>query len=116
MICRAAVIALCAGAVLAPAAGAAPRLEVKPKAIVVGDELTFVGDGFRPDRRVRLLVGPPFSEGVTVGFTRTGSRGRFVQAVRLTDRRRAVGRWIALACQRDCRVKATAAFRIVRRG
>jgi hypothetical protein len=90
-----------------------PRLKLRPTVVAAGARLTFVGSGFRPGANVWLGVGPPQSEARTWGSTRTNRSGAFRKTLTVNPRVQP-GRWVALACQRACRIKAGASFRIVR--
>jgi len=95
-------------------ATAHPTVAVSPTTVPRGHAITVTGAGWRPRANVALLIGPPRSEATRVATVRTTSRGTFrrtltppawVQAHR--------GRWVLLACRRDCRIKAVKSFRIV---
>jgi hypothetical protein len=94
------------------AAARAPQLTVDPAAVPPGATLTLVGRGFPRNAHVALLAGPPDEEPARMGGARTGLRGRFSATIHLRPRASA-GRFVALACSDGCRVKASAAFRIV---
>lgn len=68
------------------------------------------GKHFRKRSKVTLLAGPPNSEGIPVDSARTGKRGRFTKS--LTLRHAQVGSYVILACQRTCKIKASAPFTI----
>ena len=89
-----------------------PRLTLKPKAVAPGGRLTFIGHGFRPSEKVWLGVGPPQSEALHWGSTRANRTGAFRKTFTV-NRKIHAGRWIAIACQRGCRIKAGASFRTV---
>ena len=93
------------------AAASTPRLRLAPTVVARGGTITFTGYGFRPRARVELLVGPPRSEASPVGTARTDAHGAFRRRVRTSARARP-GRYVALACQAECRIKASAAFRL----
>jgi hypothetical protein len=105
------------GAGPVPAAVEAQRemavsLRVTPRVVPRGAFLTFTGSGWPARARVTLLVGPPASEADPVGAVLTDARGRFVRRIRIRPSAMP-GRYVALACRRGCRVKATATFRII---
>jgi hypothetical protein len=123
----AATLSVAAVALASPGAGPArsqistgPRLKLQPVVVPVGGRLTFIGRGFRPSEKVWLGVGPPQSEARFWGWARTNSAGWFRRTLSVKPHVgpgrwvTGPGRWIALACQRGCRVKAGAPFRIVR--
>ena len=87
-----------------------PRLTLKPKVVAPGGRLTFIGNGFRPNEKVWLGVGPPQSEALHWGSTRANRAGAFRKTFTV-NRKVHAGRWIAIACQRGCRIKAGAPFR-----
>lgn len=91
---------------------AKPRLTLKPKVVAPGGRLTFMGNGFRPNEKIWLGVGPPQSEALHWGTTRANSVGAFRKTFTV-NRKVHAGRWIAIACQRGCRIKAGASFRTV---
>ena len=91
---------------------AKPRLTLKPKVVAPGGRLTFIGNGFRPNEKVWLGVGPPQSEALHWGSTRANRAGAFRKTFTV-NRKVHAGRWIAIACQRGCRIKAGASFRTV---
>jgi len=70
------------------------------------------GRGFKPLVRVTLLAGPAASEAARIGSARTDEAGEFVAPVAI-ERQVRPGRYVALACRHDCRVKASAAFRVL---
>jgi hypothetical protein len=88
-----------------------PTLRLRPSTISPGGSVTFTGSGWPANRRVDLLIGPPFSEADKFTSARTGARGRF----RTTFRFPAAiepGRYVVLACRRSCRVKVSASLRV----
>ncbi len=97
-----------------------PRLKLQPTVVPVGGRLTFIGRGFRPNEKVWLGVGPPQSEARFWGLARANNAGSFRRTLAVKPRVgpgrwvTGPGRWVALACQRACRTKAGASFRIVR--
>lgn len=112
------IAAMAAGVGLSPAAerraqaAATPTLTVRPRAARRGGSVMLYGSGFRPLVRVTLLAGPPASEAVRIGSARTDEDGEFVAPIAI-ERRVRPGRYVALACRHDCRVKASAAFRVL---
>ena len=91
---------------------AKPRLTLKPKVVAPGGRLTFIGGGFRPGEKVWLGVGPPQSEALHWGDTRANRAGAFRKTFTV-NRKLQARRWVAIACQRGCRIKAGASFRTV---
>ena len=98
---------------LSAASIAKPRLTLQPKVVAAGGRLTFIGSGFRRNERVWLGVGPPQSEALFWGWARTNHTGAFRKTVTVS-RHVKPGVWIAIACQRGCRIKAGASFRSIR--
>jgi hypothetical protein len=93
------------------AAPPAPRLRVEPATAYAGTVRTFAGTGYLANRTVTVYAGPPFSEAtILVGSAQSDGRGNF--RLRTALWLRGVGRYVAIACQRGCRVKAGAALRI----
>ncbi len=91
---------------------ATPTLTIRPRAARRGGSVVFYGSGFRPLVRVTLLAGPPESAAVKIGSAKTDEQGEFVAPIAI-ERRVRPGRYVALACRHDCRVKATAMFRVL---
>lgn len=112
------IAAVAAGVRVSPAAerraqaAVTPTLTVRPRAARRGGSVMLYGSGFRPLVRVTLLAGPPASEAVRIGSARTDADGEFVAPIAI-ERRVRPGRYVALACRHDCRVKASAAFRVL---
>ena len=103
------------GAGPASSTTANPTVDVTPTIVKRGAKITVTGSHWRREAPVRLLIGPPRSEATYVTTVRTTSRGTFRR--RLTPPawvQARVGRWVLLACRRDCRIKAVKSFRIVR--
>lgn len=94
----------------AVASVAKPRLTLAPKVVAPGGRLTFTGSGFRPNEKVWLGVGPPQSEAVKWGTTRSNGAGAFRKTFTVNPHVKPA-RWVAIACQRGCRIKAGASFR-----
>jgi hypothetical protein len=94
------------------ASSAKPRLTLQPKVAAAGARLTFIGSGFRRNERVWLGVGPPQSEALFWGWARANRTGAFRKTLTV-NRHLKPGRWVAIACQRGCRIKAGASFRSI---
>lgn len=107
-----AALALTALALAGTDAGARERqkVTVKPAELSSGEQLTVRGRGFKPERRLTLLIGPPRSEAVKVGATRTDSEGRFRRRLAVKGE---PARYVLLACQRSCAIKDRDSFFIV---
>lgn len=102
-----------AQAVGADAGRSVPRLAAAPAAVRPGAVLRLTGSGFPRHVRVVLLAGPREALATRIGSAVTGARGDFVAAVRVRPRS-APGRFVAVACEAGCRLRASARFRIVR--
>jgi hypothetical protein len=98
----------------ATAAAVVPQLTAEPVEVVPGGTLVLRGRGFPRNARVVLLAGPPRAEAERIGGAVTGRRGGFRAEIRIRLPSDA-GRFVALACHDECRVKASARFRIVAR-
>jgi hypothetical protein len=96
--------------VAAPAV-AAPGVGVSPKTISPGGTITVEGKGWKPSSRVSILIGPRNSEADKVGTLRANERGRIKGKLKFS-KSAAPGRYVLLACRKQCAVKATANFRI----
>lgn len=94
---------------------AQPAVRVSPASVARGHAITVTGKHWPRRVTVQLLIGPPQSEAEPVATARTTSTGtfrrRFVPPPYIQAR---LGRWVLLACRRECRVKATATFRLTR--
>ena len=96
---------------LAAPAAAAPSVSVSPEVVPPGGSITVKGKGWPHNSRVTILIGVPNSEADKVMSLRTTARGRFKGTIRFRDSARQ-GRYVLLACRKQCAVKATAHFRI----
>jgi hypothetical protein len=101
------VLAVC----LPTSAVAKPSVSVSPEVVPPGGKLTVKGKGWASDARVSILVGRPNSEASKVGTLHTNSRGRFKGSLKFNESADQ-GRYVLLACRRQCAVKAKAKFRI----
>ena len=86
------------------------RLRATPRTIPPGGHITLTGSGFHSSASVWIGVGPPQSEATRIGSARTDATGAFRKTFTIS---RQPGRYVAIACQRQCRVKASATFRVV---
>lgn len=109
----AAVAALLLVTLSAASAVAAPAVSVSPANVPLGGTAAFTATGFRAATRLQILVGPPNSEASLVGTVTTDALGRGVVRSRVS-RAATPGRYVVLACQLSCSVKATRSFNIVR--
>jgi len=99
----------------APAPGkAATTVSLSPKRVVAGKTLTVKGRGWPARKQIVLLVGPPRSEASPVATVKAGRRGRFVRKVQISALAEP-GRYVLLACRRDCAKKRKVRFTITRR-
>jgi hypothetical protein len=88
------------------------KLHAVPASAHTGARMKLVGAGFAPAKAVSLVMGPPRAN-VTARFgaVRADARGNFSKSVFVSKKTRA-GRYVLIACQLKCRVKATAAVRV----
>jgi hypothetical protein len=107
---------LCAAACTAGAGSGPPgagTLRLEPKRVEAGERRTVTGRSWPARVRVRLLVGPPASEGSPVKAVRTDRRGRFRTRVPIASNA-TPGAYVMLACRRQCAIKRSARFTITR--
>jgi len=99
----------------ASSATAKPGVHVSPSSVKRGKAITVTGSHWPRRATVDLLIGPPRSEATRVAGVRTTSGGSFRRTLVPPAWVQArLGTWVLLACRRDCRVKATATFRLTR--
>jgi hypothetical protein len=109
------VFMLAASAVLAAVGSAggtaaAPSLQVRPRAVRPGADITITGAQFRPRLMVTLSIrAAAGGKRSRVGIVRATAAGTF-RFSKTISRSTAVGKYVARACQRSCRIKATATF------
>jgi hypothetical protein len=90
------------------------KIRLSPTLVQRGATLTVRGSGFVPRVRVSIDVGRPNSAPTTHWTTlRANAAGSFRYA-KVISRSTFAGQYIVRACQRTCRVKATASYRIVK--
>jgi hypothetical protein len=95
---------------LAGGASTSARLRVTPPSVVRGESIKLTGTGFRPGLKVTLDVRQALaSKRARFGSVTAGSTGRWVLTKKIS-RSTIAGKWIVRACQRGCRVKASARF------
>ena len=84
---------------------------MSPSITVAGSTIIARGRNWERRARVQLLIGPPRSEADPVATVRTTARGSFAKRITLS---RAIGpgKWILLACRRECAIKRSARFTI----
>ncbi len=90
-------------------AAATPRRRAEPTTVVAGRQLTLIGSNFKRSEIVRFYVGPPRAGAQYWGSTRAGVRGGFRKVFRVNPSV-GPGTWVVVACQRGCRIKASASF------
>ena len=91
-----------------------PTLTLKPKFVTRQGTIRITGTHFRPRLRVTLyLRQPPRLQKTRIATTRAGRRGGFTFRYRLPQSLTS-GRHVVVACQRSCRVKATALFTVAK--
>jgi hypothetical protein len=90
------------------------RLRVSPAMVERGATLTVKGSGFMPRVKVTIDVGRP-NRAPTAHWTtvKTNSAGGF-RYLKVISRSAYAGEYVVRACQRACRVKATASYRIAK--
>ena len=94
---------------------AGPSVSVKPRLVRLGGTIKIIGTHFRTGLRIGLYIGRPHSDNTTkIGALNAGPRGGFTVRHRLS-RLTTTGRYVLLACQRQCRVKATAPFTVTKK-
>lgn len=99
-------------ATAAPAAAPSPTVSLWPKTVARGQVMLVTGGHWGRRVRVELLVGPPRSEADHVAWATTTAGGQLRRAIRVSRHAR-TGRFVLLACRRECRIKRQASFRIV---
>jgi hypothetical protein len=110
-------LAALTGLSLAGVAGsttAVAKLRLTPTIVQRGATLTVKGSGFVPNVRLTLDVGRPNSRPTAHWTTmKTNAAGGFRYA-KMIPRSAFAGEYVVRACQRACRVKATASYRIIK--
>jgi hypothetical protein len=110
----AALIGLSSLAGVAGSTTAVARLRVAPTLVQRGATLTVRGSGFVPKVKVTIDVGRPNSAPTAHWTTlKANATGGFRYA-KVISRSAFAGQYVVRACQRTCRVKATASYRIVK--
>jgi hypothetical protein len=89
-----------------------PTLTADQVAVQAGETVTLEGSGFPRNAHITLLAGPPHGTTSRIGGAETGRRGHFVATIHIRPHSSA-GTFVVRACQDECRVKATARFRVV---
>lgn len=90
-----------------------PRLTVEPGDVAPGDTLVVHGAGFPRRAQITLFAGTPHGDSLRIGSAQTGRRGGFSASIRIR-RPSDPHRYVVRACHDDCRVAASARFRVVR--
>lgn len=110
-------LAALTGLSLAGVAGstiAVAKLRLTPTLVQRGATLTVKGSGFVPNVKLTLDVGRPNSKPTAHWTTlKTNAAGSFRYA-KMIPRSAFAGEYVVRACQRACRVRATASYRIVK--
>lgn len=96
------------------AAGGNRDIEVEPKRISPGKNLTVRGHGFVARQQIKLKAGRVGGRVRTIEIIRTGQRGGFNERFRV-QRRTGAGRFVIRACRRSCELREQARFRVKRR-
>jgi hypothetical protein len=95
---------------LAGGASSSARLRVTPPSVVRGESIKLTGTGFKPSLKVTLDIRRPFADKrARFGSVTAGSTGRWVLTKKIS-RSTGAGKWVVRACQRGCRIRATARF------
>jgi hypothetical protein len=95
---------------LAGGASTTARIRITPQAVVRGNTIKLTGTGFRPSLKVTLDIRRSLAtRRARFGSVTAGRNGGFVLTKKIS-RSTGAGKWIVRACQRGCRVKATARF------
>lgn len=92
----------------------APAIRLVPAVAHPGAPVAIVGTGWSAGTAVELLAGPPHSEADRFATARADAHGAFRKPTRLA-KNAVPGSYVFVACQRQCRLKATAVLHIVRR-
>jgi hypothetical protein len=90
-----------------------PTVKVTPSIVAPGGKATVAGRHWKPDAKVTVLAGPPHSGAAKIGSLKTDSAGRFRGTLTFSASVK-VGRYVLVACQRHCKIKASTKFRITR--
>jgi hypothetical protein len=86
------------------------RLRVQPPVVQRGSSIKLIGTGFRPNLKVTLDVRRPLAaKRARFGSVTVGRKGGFV-LTKTISRSTGAGKWVVRACQRGCRITATARF------
>lgn len=99
---------------LAGSTASKATLRIKPPMVARGNPITITGTGFKPSLKVTLHIGRPNTDNTSrLGSVQASKTGGF-RFVKTISRSTAAGAWVVLACQRNCRVKATAKFYVAK--
>lgn len=110
-------LAAVTGLSLAGVAGsttAVAKLRLNPTLVGRGATLTVKGSGFTPRVKVTLDVGRPNSKPTTHWTTLKANAAGGFRYTKVISRSAFAGEYVVRACQRACRVRATASYRIVK--
>lgn len=110
-------VAALAGPSLVGVAGgttARAKLQITPLVAARGATVTVKGTGFTPKVNVTIDVGRRNSEPTAHWATVNASAGGGFRYGKVISRSTAAGTYVVVACQRSCRVKATATFRVAK--
>jgi len=95
---------------LAGGASTSARLRITPPSVTRGEAIKLVGSGFKANVKVTFVIHRALStKSAPFGSVTAGRKGGFVISKKIS-RSTGAGKWIVRACQRGCRVKATARF------
>lgn len=95
---------------LAGGASTTARLRIRPPVVVRGEAIKLTGSGFTPNVKVTFDIRRPLAtKRARLGSVTAGRKGGFV-FTRKIARSTGAGKWIVRACQRECRIRASARF------
>lgn len=94
------------------AALSSPAIRLVPPSAHPGGSVAIVGTGWTPGLVVTLHAGPPNSEADRFASVRADARGGFRKTTRLHSSAMP-GKYVFIACQRQCRVRATATLTVL---
>jgi hypothetical protein len=99
---------------LAGSVTSAAKLRVTPPTVLRGGTITITGSHFRPRVRVTIDIGSPNSDNTSrLGTVKAKANGSFRFASTISKSTRP-GKYVVLACQATCRVKATARLAVTK--
>lgn len=100
-----------AAAVLPAGAAAKPHVSASPSSVAAGGTVSIAGRGFAPGRTVAIQLRRQGAKPTSLRGVKAGSSGRFRKRARIPAAQ-APGRYLLVACQSRCRLKATTRLRL----